>query len=108
MTSFDPQSQVRCVESSFSPIPVAQGDQTGRFVMFQGDNNETFPVGRLRLAHYTIDVLCKINDKPKYKLIDTIAVNFTSEVLTSLDSGKYVPPPKSIADARDALRLEKS
>jgi len=103
MTSFDPQAQMKSVESSFSPIPIAKGDQIQRFVMFQADNSETFPVGRLRLAHYTIDVLCRIDNR-EYKLIDTIAVNFTAEVLTALDSGKYIPSPKSIADARDDLR----
>jgi hypothetical protein len=103
VTSFDPKTQAQSVESAFSPIPVGRGDQINRFVLFQADINETFPVGRLRLDHYTIDVLCRINNR-EYKLIETIAVDFTSEVLTSLDSGRYVPPPKLIADARDTLR----
>jgi hypothetical protein len=107
ITSFDAPSQMKSVESSFSPIPIAKGDQIQRFVMFQADMSEIFPVGRLRLAHYYIDVLCRIN-KREYQLIDSIAVNFTAEVLTALDMGKYIPPPLSIADGRDSLRRTQS
>jgi hypothetical protein len=54
LTSFDNQSMVRAVDSAFSPVALAQGDQIKRFIAFQPDNNQNFPSGRLRLDRYTI------------------------------------------------------
>jgi hypothetical protein len=107
LTSFDNQSMVRAVDSGFSPIALAQGDQIKRFIAFQPDNNQNFPSGRLRLDRYTIHVLCRIDNDDSYKEIDSISVEFTSEVLTKLASdgtSKYIPPPESISRSRDKLR----
>ena len=104
LTSFDAQGHLRWMESAFSPIAISKGSQQRRFIMFQASNNPLFPSGRLRLAHYSIHVLARINKEKQYREIDEIAVDFTSEVLNGLGVERYLPPPESISELRDKLK----
>jgi hypothetical protein len=104
LTSFDPQAALKWIEASFSPIALGRAQQVKRFILFQGNDNDHFPGGRLRISHYSLDVLVRINDSPTYQSREKIEVDFSDEVLATLDVGKYAPGPLSVISARRRLR----
>ena len=104
LTVYDAQSHLKWIESAFAPFPLAKGSEVRRFILFQAKSNELFPSGRLRVDQYIVCVLCRINNESKYREIDRISVNLSSEVLKGLDeNASYIPPPGSIIQAREEL-----
>ncbi|MGD8777923.1 MAG: hypothetical protein PVH88_03060 [Ignavibacteria bacterium] len=103
LTSFEQNGHLKWMDSTFSPIPISKGSQVKRFILFQWRNNPNFPVGRLRKGRYIVYVLVRVNEGKKFREVDKIIVNFSSEVLGGLGIERYVPSPESIIKERDKL-----
>lgn len=99
-----PQDILKSIDSPFAPIPIAKGKDANRIVMFQPKHNDSFPFGRLIIGKYSVQVLCRVNKKHRFKEIYRVEADFSKEVLQSLSTpGYYVPEPRSVTDARDKL-----
>jgi len=101
------QKIVKAIESPFAPIPVAKGQEARRLVLFQPKSNAAFPSGRLRVGRYSVQVLCRINEKRHFRAIQTVKVDFSKKALARLaPTVNYVPELESVRAARERLQHE--
>lgn len=104
LTTYEPNSHLKWLESVFEPIPVAKGDRVRRVVMFQAQENATFPGGRLRAAEYDLQVLAR-TDSDEFHDVGSFKIDFRAEVLGRIDANtRYAPTPAELLPARQLLK----
>ena len=100
----EPNAFLDSINSPFAPIPLAKGKDTSQIIMFQPRKNDSFPLGRLMVGKYSINVLSRINQGHHFKKVCNFKVDFSKEVLQNLGITKLCPRAKGLCpEIRDKL-----